>query len=50
MPVIVPKEMEQTWLKENVEDKSILLSILKPYPAEEMDYKVGMGPKFTADK
>lgn len=50
MPVIVPKEQEQTWINENIEDKSILLPILKPYPAEEMDYKVGMGPKFTEGK
>lgn len=50
MPVIIPKELEQTWLKENIEDKSLLLSILKPYPANEMDYKVGMGPNFTKDK
>lgn len=47
MPVIVPREVEETWLKENIEDKSILISILKPYPANEMDYKVGMGPKFS---
>jgi putative SOS response-associated peptidase YedK len=50
MPVIIPKELEQTWLKEDIEDKSLLLSILKPYPANEMDYKVGMGPNFTKDK
>lgn len=50
MPVIIPKELEQTWLKENIEDKSLLLSILKPYPANEMDYKVGMGPNFAKDK
>ena len=50
MPVIIPKELEQTWLKENIEDKSLLLSLLKPYPANEMDYKVGMGPNFTKDK
>jgi len=50
MPVIIPKELEQTWLKENIEDKSLLLPILKPYPANEMGYKVGMGPNFTKDK
>lgn len=50
MPVIVPKEQEHTWINESIEDKSILLSILKPYPANEMDYKVGMGPNFTKDK
>lgn len=46
MPVIVPKELEQTWINETIEDKSILLPILRPYPAKEMDYKTGMGPKF----
>jgi putative SOS response-associated peptidase YedK len=50
MPVIVHKEQEHTWINESIEDKSVLLSILKPYPAEEMDYKTGMGPKFTEDK
>lgn len=50
MPVIIPKEQEKIWLDEKTEDKSILLPILKPYPAGEMDYKVGMGPKFTEDK
>lgn len=47
MPVIVSKEQEQTWINENSEDKSILLPILKPYPSNEMAFKVGMGPKFT---
>jgi putative SOS response-associated peptidase YedK len=49
MPVLVPKEQEQTWINENIEDKSFLLPILKPYPANEMDYKVGMGPKFNEE-
>jgi putative SOS response-associated peptidase YedK len=47
MPVIVPKDQEQTWISNEIEDKSILLSVLKPYPADEMDYKTGMGPKFA---
>lgn len=46
MPVIIPREQEQTWLNDKIEDKTSLLSVLKPYPAGEMDYKVGMGPKF----
>jgi hypothetical protein len=45
--VIVPKEQERTWISEEIEDKTILLPILKPYPADQMDYKIGMGPKFT---
>jgi putative SOS response-associated peptidase YedK len=48
MPVIIPKAQEKIWLDERT-DKSILLPILKPYPAEEMVYKVGMGPNFTED-
>ena len=47
MPVIVPKEQERTWISDEIEDKVILLPILKPYPADQMDYKVGMGPKFA---
>ena len=46
MPVIIPKERERTWLSDELEDKIVLLSVLKPYPADEMDYKIGMGPKF----
>jgi putative SOS response-associated peptidase YedK len=47
MPVILPKEKEQIWLNDRAADKSMLFSVLKPYPAEEMAYKVGMGPKFA---
>jgi len=47
MPVIVPKAQEQIWLSDKVEDKAMLLSMLKTYPDEEMTYKIGMGPKFT---
>ena len=47
MPVIVPKEQEQIWISDKTDDKSILLSILKSYPAEAMDYKTGMGPTFA---
>jgi putative SOS response-associated peptidase YedK len=47
MPVIVPKDQERTWISNEIEDKSILLSVLKPYPADEMDYKIGIGPKFA---
>lgn len=39
MPVILPKNMEQTWL--NSTDEQALLSLLKPFPAAEMDaYRV----------
>jgi putative SOS response-associated peptidase YedK len=50
MPVIVPEEQEQTWLRDDMEDKAALLAVLKPYPAEKMDYKVGMGPEFAQDE
>jgi len=47
MPVIIPKDQEQIWISNKTDDKSMLLSVLKPYPAEAMDYKVGMGPHFA---
>jgi putative SOS response-associated peptidase YedK len=50
MPVIVPKKQEQIWISDKMEDSAMLLSILKPYPAEEMDYQIGMGPRFTQVK
>jgi len=43
MPVILLKDQEQFWLGDAI-DASALLSILKPYPTEEMTYKSGMGP------
>jgi len=46
MPVIVPEEQEQKWLSEDA-DTNALRAVLKPYPAEKMDYKVGMGPGFA---
>lgn len=36
MPVILPRDKEDFWLDPTNEDKEKLLSILKPYPAEEM--------------
>ena len=50
MPVIVPKKQEQIWISDNIEDSALLLSILNPYPAEEMDYEIGMGPRFARVK
>jgi putative SOS response-associated peptidase YedK len=35
MPVIIPMEQEETWLRSE-SDPTRLLSLLKPYPAEEM--------------
>jgi putative SOS response-associated peptidase YedK len=43
MPVILSREQERVWLDSNMVDVSGLLSVLKPYPAGEMDYKPGIG-------
>ena len=50
MPAIVPKKQEHIWISDSMEDRAMLLSILKPYPAEEMDYEIGMGPRFAQVK
>jgi putative SOS response-associated peptidase YedK len=44
MPVILSGEQEKAWLESDAADAANLKSILKPYPAEEMDYKPGIGP------
>jgi putative SOS response-associated peptidase YedK len=44
MPVILSNEQGIVWLDSDMVDVSGLLSILKPYPAEEMDYKHGIEP------
>jgi putative SOS response-associated peptidase YedK len=36
MPVILPRDKEDTWLDPAFEDKEQLLAMLKPYPAEAM--------------
>lgn len=38
MPVITPENRQDLWLDPDVNDKSDLLSLLKPYPSEEMEY------------
>jgi putative SOS response-associated peptidase YedK len=50
MPAIVPKKEEHIWISDTTEDRAMLFSILKPYPVEEMDYKIGMGPRFAEVK
>jgi putative SOS response-associated peptidase YedK len=40
MPVIIPKEQEEIWLKNDMTDTPSLLGVLKPYPAEQMEYKM----------
>ena len=37
MPVILPREMEDFWLDEDVQDAGALCSVLAPYPAGAMD-------------
>jgi putative SOS response-associated peptidase YedK len=44
MPVILSKDQERLWLDGDVVGAAALLPILKAYPADEMNYKSGMGP------
>jgi putative SOS response-associated peptidase YedK len=44
MPVILSGDLEKVWLESDATDVANLKSILKPYPAEEMDSKPGIGP------
>jgi putative SOS response-associated peptidase YedK len=37
MPVILPREAESVWLDRTIEDPAVLLPLLAPYPADEMD-------------
>jgi putative SOS response-associated peptidase YedK len=37
MPVILPKDKEDSWLDPNNEDKQQLLSVLAPYSSQEME-------------
>ncbi len=44
MPVILSGEQEKAWLEGDAADAAGLLSLLKPYPADKMDFKPGFGP------
>jgi putative SOS response-associated peptidase YedK len=44
MPVILTNDQEKAWLESDAADVADLKSILKPYPAEEMDSRPGIGP------
>jgi putative SOS response-associated peptidase YedK len=47
MPVILPREKEDVWINPALEDKEILLAVLKPYPSEEMEaYEVSTKVNF----
>lgn len=37
MPVIIPKQDEDIWLDSATQDQGLLLKLLKPYPAEQME-------------
>jgi putative SOS response-associated peptidase YedK len=37
MPAILPKRLESLWLDESLRDKTMLLNMLGPYPADEME-------------
>ena len=37
MPVILPRGKEDIWINPALEDKEILLAVLKPYPVVEME-------------
>ena len=37
MPVILPRDIEDFWLDENVDDPAALTSVLTPYPADAME-------------
>lgn len=47
MPVILSNEQERFWLASDTDDVAGLLSILKPYPFDKMEYKQGMGPHIS---
>ena len=36
MPVILPRDKEDIWINPALEDREILLAVLKPYPPEDM--------------
>jgi putative SOS response-associated peptidase YedK len=42
MPVIVPKEKEAVWLKNDMADPLSHLELLKPYPAEDMECRMAL--------
>ncbi len=50
MPVIVPRELEQIWLSEKINDRATLLSVLNPYPDDRMDCQSGIPTNFALRK
>jgi len=43
VPVILLKDKERVWRDSGVVDDTALLTFLKAYPADEMNYKSGIG-------
>jgi len=41
MPVIIPKDKEAIWIDPVIQDKEALISMLSPYPADEMKMAEG---------
>ena len=39
MPVILKPDEEDSWIKEDMRDEAILMSLLKPYPSDLMEMK-----------
>jgi putative SOS response-associated peptidase YedK len=39
MPAIIPREKESLWLDSSIHDREILLTLLKPYPSEDMEFR-----------
>ncbi len=38
MPCIIPKDKEDSWLDPKINEKDVLMSLLKPYPSDQMEY------------
>ncbi len=51
MPVILPRDIEDFWLDESVDDPAALTSVLTPYPDDEMEvYEVSSLVNSVANK
>jgi putative SOS response-associated peptidase YedK len=38
MPAIIPREKETVWIDPSVQDKETLLTLINPYPSEDMEF------------
>lgn len=39
MPAIIAREKESLWIDPSIQDKETLLSLISPYPSEDMEFK-----------